>query len=63
MDSISTSYNQNNIDRSSNASVLPARLPSNHLLHPPPIKRDIGISLPNKQRQHRTMHDQKDVLP
>jgi len=23
----------------------------------------IGISLPNNQRQHRTLHTQKDVLP
>ena len=25
--------------------------------------REIGISLPNNQRQHRTLHIQKDVLP
>ena len=25
--------------------------------------RDIGILLPNNQRQHRTLHIQKDVLP
>jgi hypothetical protein len=25
--------------------------------------REIGIMLPNKQRQHRTLHIQKDVLP
>jgi len=24
---------------------------------------EIGILLPNKQRQHRTLHTQKDVLP
>ena len=24
---------------------------------------EIGISLPNNQRQHRTLHIQKDVLP
>jgi hypothetical protein len=26
-------------------------------------EREIGISLPNNQRQHRTLHIQKDVLP
>ena len=26
-------------------------------------ERDIGISLPNSQRQHRALHIQKDVLP
>jgi len=25
--------------------------------------REMGISLPNSQRQHRTLHIQKDVLP
>ena len=30
---------------------------------PPPTSRDIGILLPNNQRQHRTLHIQKDVLP
>ena len=25
--------------------------------------RSLGIQLPNKQRQHRTLHLQKDVLP
>jgi len=25
--------------------------------------REIGILLPNNQRQHRTLHIQKDVLP
>jgi len=25
--------------------------------------RDIGILLPNNQRQHRTLHIQEDVLP
>ena len=25
--------------------------------------REIGFSLPNKQRQHRTLHTQKDLLP
>ena len=25
--------------------------------------RGIGISLPNNQRQHRTLHIQEDVLP
>jgi len=27
------------------------------------INREIGVLLPNKQRQHRTLHIQKDVLP
>ena len=26
-------------------------------------REDIGILLPNNQRQHRTLHIQKDVLP
>ena len=26
-------------------------------------RREIGILLPNNQRQHRTLHIQKDVLP
>jgi len=30
---------------------------------PPYILRDFGIFLPNNQRQHRTSHIQKDVLP
>ena len=25
--------------------------------------KEIGILLPNNQRQHRTLHIQKDVLP
>jgi hypothetical protein len=25
--------------------------------------REIGISLPSNQRQHRTVHIQKDLLP
>ena len=28
-----------------------------------PEGREIGISLPNNQRQHRTVHIQKNVLP
>jgi len=31
-------------------------------LHPTPY-REIGILLPNSQRQQRTLHIQKDVLP
>jgi hypothetical protein len=31
-----------------------------HAASPP---REIGILLPNNQRQHRTLHIQKDVLP
>ena len=27
------------------------------------MSREIGILLPNNQRQHRTLHIQKDVLP
>jgi len=27
------------------------------------LAREIGILLPNNQRQHRTLHIQKDVLP
>ena len=30
-------------------------------MHPPAL--EIGILLPNNQRQHRTVHIQKDVLP
>jgi len=29
----------------------------------PEAGRKIGILLPNNQRQHRTLHIQKDVLP
>jgi len=29
---------------------------------PPIASREVGISLPNKQRQHRTMHIQEDGL-
>jgi len=28
-----------------------------------PFSREIDILLPNNQRQHRTLHIQKDVLP
>jgi len=28
-----------------------------------PTPLEIGILLPNNQRQHRTLHTQKDVLP
>ena len=28
-----------------------------------PCAREIGVLLPNNQRQHRTLHIQKDVLP
>ena len=27
------------------------------------VEREIGILMPNNQRQHRTLHIQKDVLP
>ena len=27
------------------------------------VAREMSISLPNNQRQHRTLHIQKDVLP
>jgi len=27
------------------------------------VQREIGMLLPNNQRQHRTLHIQKDVLP
>ena len=30
---------------------------------PATCDREISILLPNNQRQHRTLHDQKDVLP
>jgi len=30
---------------------------------PESVEREIGILLPNNQRQHRTLHIQKDVLP
>jgi len=29
----------------------------------PPVTREIGILLPNNQRQPRTLHIQQDVLP
>jgi len=29
----------------------------------PCTSKEIGISLPNNQRQHRSLHIQKDVLP
>jgi len=32
-------------------------------VHHTPQAREIGILLPNNQRQHRTLHIQKDVLP
>jgi len=33
------------------------------LMSKTPMQREIGILLPNNQRQHRTLHIQKDVLP
>ena len=44
-------------------------LQSVHLLResrvrtPRHLRREIGFSLPKSQRQHRTVHVQKDVLP
>ena len=35
-------------------------LPRRHLVHAP--FREIDTLLPNRQRQHRTLHIQKDVL-
>jgi len=41
-----------------------ARSPSGPACAPAPISdKEIGILLPNNQRQHRTLHLQKDVLP
>ena len=32
-------------------------------LTPPPLQKEIDISLPNNQRQHRTLHIQENMLP
>ena len=42
--------------------TIPAheRLAKNKKSRPP---GEIGVVLPNNQRQHRTLHMQKDVLP
>jgi len=36
------------------------QVPNPLTLHP---RREIGVLLPNNQRQHRTLHTQKDVRP
>jgi len=43
--------------------LLPATLRSRPKWPINSANREIGILLPNNQRQHRTLHIQKDVLP